>query len=118
MTAGLARSESIRDIIAAIKASAHGAVLNMPEVIPYEQFDRILTGNRLRAFQNSSLNILLKTYSPYVSFERDFVVDDTAALLAAHGIVMTPVMELLPALCGFALATNFTIDTQLEPQAA
>lgn len=114
LTAGLQRSESIRTIVEAIRDSVHGAALKMPQVLAQDEFERVLTGNRLRMFRNSPLNILLKTYSPYVSFERDFVVDETAAMLAGRGIVMPPILDLLPALCGFALATGFTIDTQSD----
>jgi thioester reductase-like protein len=118
LAAGVARSESIRDIVAAIRMSAHGTALKMPELVPCDESSAVLSPGHARALKNSSLNIILKTYSPYVSFERNFVVDDTAALLAAHGIVMKPVKELLPALCGFALATKFTIDAHPELQAA
>jgi thioester reductase-like protein len=118
IAAGLARSEPIRDIIAAIRASAYGAALKMPEVVPCGESEDVLPVGHTRARRNSSLNVILKTYLPYLSFERNFVVDDTAALLAAHGIVIKPVRELLPALCGFALATNFTTDTHPDLQPA
>lgn len=117
LAAGIARSMAIRDIVDIVGKTGHFDHLKkLPEIVAPDAFSSVVVGLRMRAFKNSALSILLKSYMHYLTFERNFVVDDTARLLEENGIVMQPIGPLLPAMCRYALEHNFGM--KVHPKAA
>lgn len=117
LAAGIARSMAISEIVDIIGKTGHFSHLKkLPEIVAPDAFSNVVVGLRMRAFKNSALSILLKSYMHYLTFERNFVVDDTARLLEANGIVMQPIGPLLPAMCRYALDHNFGM--KVHPKAA
>lgn len=110
LTAGLARSLPISEVVATIwKTSIFERVPKLPEVIPYHRFAAMAGGQALQSRDVGSLNMLLRTYMPYLAFERRFEVDSTASLLACHGISMPSLKYVLPVICKYAKDKGFGI---------
>jgi len=113
LVAGVERSLPIEEIIATIgKTVTFDRLKEVPEVVPYASFAKLVTGGRLRSFQNSPLNILLKSYMPYLSFERKFDVCETARLLERHAIIMPSLASILPPMCQFAKNNHFGVQSR------
>lgn len=118
LAAGIGRSMTISEIVATIgKTVNFDHLKKLPEIVPHDAFSKMVVGIRLRAFRNSALNILLKSYLHYLTFERNFEVSRTARLLADHGIVMQPIESLLPVICQYALENNFGMKVHAAPPA-
>lgn len=108
LAAGPARSLTIEQILSQVAGTFFAdQPQKIPQIVDPQELESRLSERALKAFKNSALNILLRTYMPYVAFEREFDVDETAALLEQHGIRMTPLDEVLPVACRFALDHNF-----------
>lgn len=118
LAAGVERSMTIRDIVATIgKTVQFEHLKTVPDIVAPDAFSKVVVGIRMRAFKNSALSILLKSYMHYLTFERKFVVDETARLLEANGIVMHPIEPLLPVMCRYALDHNFGMKVQTAQKA-
>jgi thioester reductase-like protein len=108
LAAGLARSLSIGAIVELIGSTVQFKRLSStPEVVPPEVLERRLSGLTLARFRNSALKILLRSYLPYLTFERNFDVANTAKLLADHGIMFESMQTVLPMVAHYALQQRF-----------
>lgn len=108
LVAGLERSLPIRTAVELVYGGLDGgAGRAIPEMVTPAQFDALVTGRRLTAFKNSPLNFLLRTYLPYLVFDRQFDMGATARLLSEHGIEMAPVAGVLPRVCEYAYQQEF-----------
>lgn len=64
-------------------------------IVQSEKFEPFLKGEDHKRYRNSALFILLRTYGPYLAYERDFEVARTHALLAAAGIDVPDIAQVL-----------------------
>lgn len=64
-----------------------------------------------RSYDGSPLKLLMCTYLPYVSYERDFDVSATRERLSRAGIEMTPIEEVIAAAVRYAVGCSFSDRT-------
>jgi thioester reductase-like protein len=108
LAAGLARSMTIGAIVELIGRTVRfDRLAAIPEVVAPDVFEKRITGRLLNQFRNSALNILMRSYVPYLTFERNFEVAGTADLLERNGIAFGPIEELLPVAARYALDHRF-----------
>lgn len=108
LTAGLERSisfERIFDLMfEEIQARAEQASpAHRPRMFRHDQLEHLASKEELRRFHLSPLKILLRTYLPYLDYERDFDSDSTHARLASAGIEMAPIEDVLRATTRYAI---------------
>lgn len=108
LTAGLERSMSIGSIVDLMWNNVEFSNLKTrPKLIPFEQFEKKVSGKILSLFRNSAFNILLHSYIKYLVEERNFDVDRTATILSNNGIHFPSINQVLPVTARSALECNF-----------
>lgn len=127
LTAGLKNSISFEQSFAIIFEQIE-RVTGVPVVIPRlyrpDRLESDASAGELKRYHLSPLKILLRTYLPYVSYERDFVCDQTQMMLADGGVVLPDMREALTRTTCFALqhrygaGTASTITDTMAPVAA
>ena len=101
LAAGLAHSLSTAQLVELVYRTldeaepAAAGPRRRPRILPAHALAAASEDPVVRAYRYSPLKVLMRTYGPYLAYERDFAVDDTAAVLAQAGIVLPPMAAVL-----------------------
>lgn len=110
LTAGLRHSLSFEQVFLAMFGqieSVTGEPVALPRLYRPDRLEADATAAELKRYHLSPLKILLRTYLPYVSYERDFICEQTQALLGEAGIRLPDMRESLAATTRFALQHRY-----------
>lgn len=108
LAAGLQASATIADVVghvlAVMRSHPNGPRnIEQPRIVPAHAVDHLLSDADKRAFDYSPQKLLLRSYAPYMAQDRDFQVSRTHELLAAAGIVLQDVGEVIRRTTAYAL---------------
>ena len=107
LAAGLDRSISVEHIVQCVfEELQFGNDVNKvvkSTIIPANQLE--LEASIARRYHSSALKLLMGTYLPYLSYERDFDVTETRQLLESAGIKMSPIDQVV------RIATRYAINS-------
>lgn len=129
LAAGLKHSLTMGEIVDKVYEvlSDHappGRPVHKPVIVAAEAIESSLSPQELRAFNRSPQKVLLRSYLPYMAYERDFDVGATHALLDSLGVRMpnmdtvvknTAVYAVLRRRAALAaLAADASVDREVE----
>ncbi|MCW7540416.1 SDR family oxidoreductase [Aquabacterium sp. A7-Y] len=80
------------------------ARVGLPRVLRADELDAQLSPAERKAFEFSPQKLLLRSYAPYLDYERDFDVAATQSLLAAAGVALPDMAETIRRTTRYALA--------------
>ena len=80
------------------------ARVGVPRVLRADELDAQLSPAERKAFEFSPQKLLLRSYAPYLDYERDFDVAATQSLLAAAGVALPDMAETIRRTTRYALA--------------
>lgn len=108
LAAGLQRSISVERVVDIVfdelqACAAAGATVIRPRIYPAELLETQAAPGEAKRYHSSALKLLMRTYLPYLAYERDFDVAATQARLAAAGIVMAPIEQVVRASTRYAI---------------
>ncbi len=96
LVAGLRHSITVDQVVDAVlgvmRAANESVAVARPRIIPLERLETDTTALQLARYNASAQKLLLRTYQPYLAYERDFDCGATQQLLQAAGISI-PCME-------------------------
>lgn len=96
LVAGLQHSITVDRVVDAVlgvmRAANENVAVVRPRIIPFERLESDTTALQLARYNSSAQKLLLRTYQPYLAYERDFDCGATQQLLQAAGISI-PCME-------------------------
>lgn len=108
LTAGLERSLTIGEVLDVVFSDCElPRSYRRPQVIPADYFWSNASEEEVRRFKNSAMSLLLKTYTPYLSHERDFEVSKTMEILSHQSIVLPSVRKFLPNVVHYAIKNKY-----------
>jgi len=117
LAAGLERSFTVRQLVDFIYLlSLETNIIKnpvRPHIVRHDLLSAQADNLQARAYRNSALYLLMKSYLPYLTYERNFDVAATQRLLENAGIVMAPISDVLRITTIYAAQHGIT-DVQRE----
>lgn len=109
LAAGLRASLSVAAVVGLVLEAMSDmpglkARVGLPRVLRAGELDAQLSPAERRAFEFSPQKLLLRSYAPYLDYERDFDVAATQSLLAAAGVALPDMAEAIRRTTRYALA--------------
>ncbi|MRV75690.1 NAD-dependent epimerase/dehydratase family protein [Duganella sp. FT92W] len=111
LAAGLANSLAVSEVVEAVlevmaRHKAGSEATARPRIIRADRLALDAAPDELARYEYSAQKLLLRTYGPYLAYERDFDVAATHALLAQAGIVIPPMREAIMVTADYALRSR------------
>lgn len=109
LAAGLQASQPVATVVDLVLALMSDmpelkSRVGVPRVLRADELDACLSPAERKAFEFSPQKLLLRSYAPYLDYERDFDVAATQSLLAAAGIALPDMAETIRRTTRYALA--------------
>lgn len=112
LASGLKRSATVSDVVdivlevlrsSEVTASSH---IRRPKVVPADLLESNLSKVELDRYQSSAQHLLMRTYQPYLAYERDFDVGATHQTLENVGIVIPDISAAIRVTVEYALRSR------------
>jgi thioester reductase-like protein len=118
LAAGLQRSLTVAEVVEAVLEVMRSQkqvreLVARPKIIQPERLHIDASPAELARYDCSAQKLLLRTYGPYLAYERDFDVAATIELLSAAGITLGPIRQAIQVTVDYAL--NFRARRRQSP---
>lgn len=111
LAAGLASSLTVNEVVDAVlevfeENRVGKKALTRPIIISEDQLDKGLSPSELTRYNSSAQKLLMRTYQPYLSYERDFDIEDTHRELERAGIRIPEMRHVVKITASYALSAR------------